>query len=100
MKDGDRRGCFLCNASVDQAALDAATGALVAEMMARIEKTFTATLVAANHRNGDPDTCRAAARGLMAGYFGLRVLIKAGRASEALEDSARQIIAGLGNKAD
>jgi TetR/AcrR family transcriptional repressor of nem operon len=100
VNDGDRRGCFLCNASVDQATLDAATGALVTEMMIRIEETFTATLVAANHRNGDPDTCRTSARGLMAGYFGLRVLIKAGRAWEALDDAARQIIAGLGIETD
>lgn len=85
---GDRRGCFLCNASIDQAPLDPATGKLVTDMMGRIERTFSAALSAADAAPADPDRLRKTARGLMAGYFGLRVLVKAGAARDMLEDAA------------
>lgn len=93
--DGDRRGCFLCNASTDQAPLDAATGKLIAEMMARLEDTFTETLMAAATEPLPRHTARETARGIMAGYLGLRVLVKAGAARDLLEAAAEQILSIL-----
>lgn len=92
---GDRRGCFLCNAGIDQAPRDPATGKLVTEMMGRIEQTFAAALSAAAPAAPaapDPVRHRQTARGLMAGYFGLRVLVKAGAARDLLEDAAARTL--------
>lgn len=93
--DGDRRGCFLCNASTDQAPLEAATGKLVVEMMVRLEDTFTETLVAAATHPLPRETARQTARGIMAGYLGLRVLVKAGATRDLLEAAAGQVLAIL-----
>jgi TetR/AcrR family transcriptional repressor of nem operon len=93
--EGDRRGCFLCNACIDQAPLDAATGKLVADMMGRIEQTFATSLAVANLAQTGPNSIRKAARGLMAGYFGLRVLVKAGTARDLLEDASERTLSVL-----
>ncbi|MFT5487255.1 MAG: TetR/AcrR family transcriptional repressor of nem operon [Paracoccaceae bacterium] len=93
--DGDRRGCFLCNASTDQAPLDPATGKLIAEMIARLEDTFTETLMTAAPDPLPRETARKSARGIMAGYLGLRVLVKAGAARDLLEAAAEQILSIL-----
>lgn len=88
---GDRRGCFLCNASIDQAPLNPQTGELVADMMARLERTFEKTLAAGGTAVPDRKTVRA----LMAGYLGLRVLVKAGAARDMLEDAAERTLSAL-----
>lgn len=92
---GDRRGCFLCNASIDQAPLDAKTGELVADMMMRLEQTFAAAYAAGDPLNQDPDLQRRTVRALMAGYLGLRVLVKAGAARDMLEDAAERTLSAL-----
>lgn len=90
---GDRRGCFLCNASIDQAPLDAQTGKLVADMMARLERTFGAAFAADGPTI--PDAHRKTVRALMTGYLGLRVLVKAGAARDVLEDAADRLLSAL-----
>ena len=40
VKNGDRRGCLLCNASVDQAPLDEASEELVGQIMQRFGKAI------------------------------------------------------------
>lgn len=92
---GDRGGCFLCNAAIDQAPLDPKTGELVADMMARLERTFDQTLSAGSPAPGDPDARRKTVRALMAGYLGLRVLVKAGAGRDMLEDAAERTLAAL-----
>lgn len=93
--EGDRRGCFLCNASIDQAPLDPETGKLVADMMGRTEQTFATALAAAPLAQTGPNSIRKAARGLMAGYFGLRVLVKAGAAHDLLEEASERTLSVL-----
>ena len=73
----DRRGCFLCNASIDQAAVDPETQRSVTGSFERLggvlEKVLWELGTADNSRR------RAAAQHLLSVYFGLRVLAKAGQ---------------------
>jgi len=92
----DRRGCFLCNACVDQAALDTQSGKLISEMTARIEDSFEATLADAGYGDGgDARVCRKTARAILAGYFGLRVLVRTGADRDMLEDAAGTMLSSL-----
>ena len=93
--DGDRRGCFLCNASVDQAPLDPATAAKVKAMMARAERSFANALGNSSPYDGDAHARRRMARKLLAGYFGLRVLVRAGVPNDVLHDAKAQMLAEL-----
>lgn len=75
---GDRRGCFLCNAGIDQAVGDGATGAKVKSIMLRVQKAVEAALSADAAYGGDASARKQTALAVMAGYFGLRALVKAG----------------------
>ena len=91
----DRRGCFLCNASVDQAPHDPATQKFVSAAMDRLAAAFADALAASpvygrNARKRD----KMAAK-ILAGYFGLRVLIKAGLPKELLEKAVSQIVSDI-----
>lgn len=73
----DRRGCFLCNASIDQAAVDPETQRSVTGSFERLggvlEKVLWELGTIDNSRR------RAVAQHLLSVYFGLRVLAKAGQ---------------------
>jgi AcrR family transcriptional regulator len=73
----DRRGCFICNASIDQAVVDPETQRLVNGSLERLgrvlEKVLSELGAIDNTRR------RAAAQHLLSVYFGLRVLAKAGQ---------------------
>jgi AcrR family transcriptional regulator len=73
----DRRGCFLCNASIDQAAVDPETQRTVTgsfeRLAGKLEKVLSELGTTNNSRR------RAAAQHLLSVYFGLRVLAKAGQ---------------------
>ena len=73
----DRRGCFLCNASIDQAAVDPETQRSVTGSFERLggvlEKVLSELGTIDNSRR------RAVAQHLLSVYFGLRVLAKAGQ---------------------
>ena len=73
----DRRGCFLCNASIDQAAVDPETQRSVTGSFERLggvlEKVLSELGPIDNSRR------RASAQHLLSVYFGLRVLAKAGQ---------------------
>jgi AcrR family transcriptional regulator len=73
----DRRGCFLCNATIDQAAVDPETQRSVMESFERLggvlEKVLWELGTIDNSRR------RAVAQHLLSVYFGLRVLAKAGQ---------------------
>lgn len=88
---GDRRGCLLCNASVDQAPVDPPTSELVGRMMRRFLGAIEQCLNA-HHRPGDAQATPLACA-VLAGYFGIRVMIKAGMPRPVL-DSARQTLVG------
>ena len=92
------RGCFVCNASIDQAPTDADTARLVQASLGRLEAAL-ADVVAELGAGGAERTAadaRRQARHLMSVYFGLRVLAKAGAATAVLEDAHRAALASLG----
>lgn len=88
---GDRTGCFLCNASTDQAQLDAPTRDFVSTAMRRIEKLFRQALSSSAPYKDNEALRNEKAASLLAAYFGIRVLTKAGlpvRAIKAAGDTA------------
>ncbi|MEM8797529.1 MAG: TetR/AcrR family transcriptional regulator [Pseudomonadota bacterium] len=72
-KRDDRRGCFLCNASVELAPHDGEIEDLVTAAHDRLTKGLTALF----DENGD-EKSRVKADRLLAVYLGMRVLAKAG----------------------
>ena len=93
MGRGDPRGCFVCNASIDQAPVDPAAEKLVQASLGRLE----AALATAITEDGDISTTavRRQARHLMSVYFGLRVLARAGAAPAVLKDTKRAALQTL-----
>jgi len=75
--ENDRRGCFLCNASIDQAALDPETQRLVNGSLDHLRRPLEQALSELSAT--DKHRCRASAQHLLAVYFGLRVLARAGQ---------------------
>lgn len=81
----DRRGCFLCNASVDQAVLDRQTEHAVKASLGRLAGALDTALSEVPAGATDGKRRRAAAQHLLSVYFGLRVLAKAGHPVKALK---------------
>lgn len=77
-KAGDLRGCFYCNASTEEALLDDAARGFLSAAIARLEAAFAETLTHAPHFKNDTARRSRRAATLLAGYFGLRVMVKAG----------------------
>lgn len=75
--ENDRRGCFLCNASIDQAALDPETQRSVNGSLERLRRVLEEALSELSAI--DNNRRRAAAQHLLSVYFGLHVLAKAGQ---------------------
>jgi TetR/AcrR family transcriptional repressor of nem operon len=84
----DRRGCFLCNACVDQAQIDPETGKLVEAMMQSLHKVFMGALMTASVYEIDRCKTERASAHMMAAYFGLRVLIKANLSKSVLHHAS------------
>ena len=72
----DRRGCFLCNASADHAALDPETQALVVRGYGKLEAALRVAV--GDTRTDWPDaTIASMAQLLLSVYSGLRVMARA-----------------------
>lgn len=91
-EDGPRRGCFLCNASIDEAQLDDDARSFVHAAMRRVERKFRQALGAGDAYARDAKLRNATAAKLLAFYFGLRVLIKANMPVSGLKASVRQAL--------
>lgn len=91
----DRRGCFLCNASVDQAQIDPGTGKLVEEMTKGLLDGFSGALMSDRSYEVDKDKSKRIAAHMMAAYFGLRVLIKANQPKDVLHNATGEAISQL-----
>jgi len=85
---GDRLGCFLCNALVDKAAEDREAEAKLQAMTRRLEGGFRRALL---DDGVDDSEARAAARGILTSYLGLRVLGRAGLSAEMAADCIGQV---------
>ena len=91
----DRRGCFLCNASVDQALLDSETERAVKAGFRRLARGLEAALselAVGKERAGE---VKAQAQHLLSVYFGLRVMAKGGQSVKALTEAKRAALDGL-----
>lgn len=87
--DGDRLGCFLCNALIDKAAEGGEAENKLQAMVHRLENAFFKALL--DDRPGDDIGNRETARGVLSAYFGLRVLGRAGLSTEMAADCIRQV---------
>ena len=88
VKTGDRRGCFLCNASADQAQLDGSSRAQIEKMTQHLAAHFEEALRVSEPYRSDAELCRKVAMALLSGYVGLRIMIRANVAEEALRHAA------------
>ncbi|MET1411109.1 TetR/AcrR family transcriptional regulator [Roseibium sp. HPY-6] len=87
--DGDRLGCFLCNALIDKAAEGGEAENKLQAMVHRLENAFFKALT--DDRPRDDAGNRETARGVLSAYFGLRVLGRAGLSTEMAADCVRQV---------
>ncbi|MGI9433656.1 MAG: TetR/AcrR family transcriptional regulator [Geminicoccaceae bacterium] len=86
-KQSDRRGCFLCNATVDQAAADPETERAVKASIARLSQALEALLCRLPVTSIDSGQRKAQVQHLLAVYFGLSVMAKAGYPDDALKQA-------------
>jgi AcrR family transcriptional regulator len=91
-RKNDRRGCFLCNAAIDQAVTDPEIGQEVNASINRLEQALHRVL-AEGRMGSNGVTDRARARHLLAVYLGLRVLARAGQPIETLNDVKQSALA-------
>ena len=92
---GDRTGCFLCNAALDQAQRDDETRALVSAAMVRIEKLFREALSASAPYDRSPARAQGKAAELLAAYCGLRVLTRASAPLRLIKAAADAAVAAI-----
>ena len=85
-QDAARRGCFICNAAVDQARFDADVGVKVTTMMQQLEESFAIALEQ-SRRGARWSAGRRANRAafLLSNYMGLRVLARSGQSDSDLQ---------------
>lgn len=91
---GDRRGCFLCNASADRASLDEDTAALVRKGYDKMRRAIADALRQA-FDDIPSDTKEAQAELVLTVYSGLRVMARAGIAAETLSRSKEAMMGTL-----
>ena len=87
----DRSGCFLCNASADQADLDPDTRKLIERGFDQLTRALVSTLMDLN-QDFSPDQVQSKARALLAVYIGLRVMVRSGTPIKALRAVVSQAL--------
>ena len=93
----DRRGCFLCNAAVDQAPVDPEIQGRVLAMMKRMERAVTEAIAESPQAADWPAERRArTALTLTNAYVGLRVLARSGASAKDLAAVIRTTMQGCG----
>ena len=80
-----RMGCFLCNASADQAPVDQLSEAVVRASMSRFADAFGEALAGTAPYDQNQQSRHARAELLMAIYVGMRVMARGGAPVSALE---------------
>lgn len=91
----DRRGCFLCNAAADRAALNTDTDALVLRGYAKLRDALAGVLHAARP-DMDADTCVRHAQLVLTVYSGLRIMARSGMPTEDLSRAASAALDAIG----
>ncbi len=88
----DRRGCLLCNASIDRAPYDPAVERRVLSALARLQRAIAAALRRATADASAPEV-EARASHMLATYMGLRTMARAGVAAAELRAIAVRALA-------
>jgi TetR/AcrR family transcriptional regulator, transcriptional repressor for nem operon len=88
-RDGNRLGCFLCNALVDKAAEGGEAEKKLQAMVRRLENAFYKAVI--ENPSVNETGARETARGVLSAYFGLHVLGRAGLSSDMAEDCISQL---------
>ena len=91
----DSRGCFICNASMDQAPVDPDAARTVRASFGRMESALTGAISELRDGGLSKGASAREARHLMSVYFGLRVLSKAGASPDVLRDAKRTALQRL-----
>ena len=93
VREGDRKGCLMCNAAAGPASEDADIGRVVSRMLTRMTQAFAAALQASHRAQGWPrEAQEAEAESLTASYVGLRILAKAGEPADRLQAAAEAAV--------
>ena len=93
--EGDRRGCFLCNASADRSWVDEETAKLVRRGYAKMHKALVSALSQCRSRQEEQSTIEAQAAQVLSIYSGLRVMARSGVAIETLTMAVDACMASL-----
>jgi AcrR family transcriptional regulator len=93
-KSNDRRGCFLCNASADRAALDKDTSVIVQRGYEKMRAAILETLTEHTPDRAPADT-RVQANLVLTVYSGLRVMARSGMDVSNLKDARDACLATL-----
>ncbi len=89
VRQGDRRGCFMCNLAAGVAAEDPDIAAQVSTMLDRLTEAFRNALAESPKAARIPEQAGLAqARRLTAAYVGLRVLARSGQELDALGEAS------------
>ncbi len=96
VRDGGQRGCFVCNASIEMAPVDAQVAQLVRKYLSILGKAFVGALTR-QHGSGElaatsPQAAQEIADHLVASYMGLQMLGKAGCPADQLKRVARSSV--------
>ena len=92
----DKRGCFLCNASADDAAMDKETQTLILRGYAKLDNAMTVP-VKTLHPNWPDERVTQTAQLLLSLYSGLRVMARASVNRKRLEGAREAGMAVLGS---
>ncbi len=87
VRDGDRRGCLLCNTAAGSTAGDAEISKVINGLLDRLTDAFEEALIASATFK-DKSTRRSKAHNLTLTYVGLRVMAKTGIDADSLEIGA------------
>lgn len=98
--EGDRRGCFLCNASADRSWLDEETAQLVRRGYAKMHKALVKALSEERSAQGEQEQIEAQAALALSVYSGLRVMARSGVAVETLKAAVEACMASLGRRSE
>ena len=95
----DRRGCLICNASIDRAPYDRTVERRVLSALARLQRAIAATIRRARPALSPADADAVASQ-LLAGYMGMRVMARAGVTAPELRRIADSALRAAADQAD
>lgn len=98
-KEGESKGCFLCNASADRADLDEEIRMLVRRGFIKLSKSLRVALSDLNPYI-EPDRIHQQAEALLAIYSGLRIMARSGVDKESMEAARDGGLLGLTTNID